>query len=254
MSNKTQTAPDASGIAGVSVVCREASGTLVPSCIRGYFCRACGIELQVSPFGQERIAAGATPYCNPCGIAIARRQQKSGAQIEMVEGPLATPALDQILGRNQPTPASPPKLDCSGTLMEHKSTSVEMLPSGKFQVSDIYGANHPDRPLYAVCDCCCQQADRIFLYRQRGFCVWPRRQGKSYLELGEGGWGFCVYCHALYVAGRIDLLVARVVTVGETMDSGAVAWFSHWYPMLPFFLHGEVTEWHSGQVLPKAKP
>lgn len=60
----------------VLVVCRQASDFLRPGSVTGYFCRTCGKELQVSPTGVRQIRElGGVPYCNGCGLTLARKQQ-----------------------------------------------------------------------------------------------------------------------------------------------------------------------------------
>ena len=60
------------------IVCRRADDPLMPDYKRGYRCRACGLELQVSPPGQVHIAAGGMSFCNPCGLTAAEMAQKVG--------------------------------------------------------------------------------------------------------------------------------------------------------------------------------
>lgn len=125
---------------------------------------------------------------------------------------------------------------------------LELLPSGIIQPVDVYRASVPTRPAFLVCDCCLSHVDRIWGYRQRGFC---ERRGRRKLELVEGWWAFCVYCNALWVRKEMDLLIARVITLNPDLDGD---WLKHWYPDLVYVLHGEPQEWHSGQAYPDLMP
>ena len=216
----------------VLVVCRQASDSLAPTAVRGYWCRACGRELQVTPDGVRQIASGGTPLCNPCGFARAKREAARGAKVDIVESPLAQAQMA--------TPQRQEKINFGS-----KSITFERLPSGKLDAFEtVGGTGHlPEFPLRLTCDCCLQKVDRLWCYRQRGFSM--RIHGRR-LTLNEGAWAFCVYCHALYVAGDMAALTARVATLTRWKPEAYAAV----YALLPEVLEGPATAWESGQRIP----
>jgi hypothetical protein len=52
------------------VMCRSAAEPPAPGAWRGFFCKGCGKEVQVSPTGRIQIDEGAIVVCNPCGLAL----------------------------------------------------------------------------------------------------------------------------------------------------------------------------------------
>lgn len=78
------------------VICRPASDSHWPGAKLGYWCRACGCELQVLDRGCELIAAGAKPYCSACGLALHTKMAARGTRVAIEIGP---EAAQQILRR-----------------------------------------------------------------------------------------------------------------------------------------------------------
>ncbi len=239
--------------ATIVVVCRRASDALCAGCERGYFCRACGLEVQVSPDGRRQIASGGTPYCNPCGLKLVEKHAKAGTIEHVIENPLAKAALDKldaddILGRRR---AKPPADDLSKTMYTHGPTRLEVLPSGKLNAFETLGVNSPDRPLWRICDCCLSKIDRSWLWRHRGFGGWwPPHWHMRRVDYQAGYWGFCVYCKALWEARDMRTLAARVYSLNS--DNLHVDVLERLYSILPEVIYGEPQEWHSGQRVPEA--
>jgi hypothetical protein len=64
------------------------------------------------------------------------------------------------------------------------------------------------------------------------------------LWFSAGWWGFCVFCHPLFLEGRLDLLLARVKTLLVTplpCDMGDI------YQLLPQVITGEPVLWNEGE-------
>jgi len=126
---------------------------------------------------------------------------------------------------------------------------IERLPSGKLQTYDTYGIgpDEPARPSTLPCDCCLRDVDRLWFHHQVGFCF--RQPGTMRGVVMESGhWAFCVACHALWLAGRMDLLVARVSTVTriDPADLRPV------YDCLPVGVIGDLAgAWEAGQPRPR---
>jgi len=75
------------------VICRRASDPLLPGSKTGYQCAICGLEVAVTPPGQQVIADGGEPLCNSCGFEFIDLAQQSNTPIF----PLASPdAADQL--------------------------------------------------------------------------------------------------------------------------------------------------------------
>lgn len=242
-------------IAAMFVVCRKASDALAPGCKRGYFCRACGIEVQVSPDGQRQVQMGGNTYCNPCGITLADRHAKRRDEIIYIENPLARAAMDKIRGeqaaRQMPNqPAPPPADDFTKTLYTKGPITIEMLPSGKLDAFQNLQLTIPERPLYLVCDCCLEKTERLWIWRHRGFCVYyPPSWRMRRVDLCEGAWGFCVFCKSLWERREIKTLAARVATLNPKTHSADS--MERMFSILPEVIHGESEEWQSGQAYPK---
>jgi hypothetical protein len=94
-----------------------------------------------------------------------------------------------------------------------------------------------------VCDCCLKAADRLWIYRHYGFCI-RRPSNLSKMVFDPGWWGFCVFCHALFIDRQINPLIARVVTLvpeAVLMDVEVV------YRLLPEVIYDEVVLWEAGK-------
>lgn len=95
----------------VIVVCRRASDPLVPGSARGYKCRYCGKELQVSASGRNQIAAAgerALVLCNDCGFKKGTELAKENALGGIVFNPEAVKQaekqgipIEDLLGRKK---------------------------------------------------------------------------------------------------------------------------------------------------------
>ena len=91
------------------IMCRQASDSLKPGYVRGYFCRACGKELQVSPEGVRQLAAQiGTPCCNDCSYRLtarARAKHQLASDIILSQGAQETlrerGQLDELLRGKQ---------------------------------------------------------------------------------------------------------------------------------------------------------
>ncbi len=123
--------------------------------------------------------------------------------------------------------------------------TIERLPSGAIDAVATFPVIAPDRPEWLVCDCCLGHVNRLWFYRQLGFCM---RIGRNRLELQEGHWSFCVYCDALWRTRDIPMLLDRVLTLNpECKEFVEVA-----YPLLPYVIYGEPQIWNGGEPRPKA--
>lgn len=66
------------GTATVFIVCRSANDSMPPGAKKGYFCKGCGLEVQVTAPNQPMVAAGGLVFCNPCGLTIAEWKAAQG--------------------------------------------------------------------------------------------------------------------------------------------------------------------------------
>jgi hypothetical protein len=80
------------------ISCRRADdgGAVRLDAVRGYWCRVCGIELQVTPPGVAQIAEGGTPVCNCCGITLARKTAKLGVLAGVEINPAAAEQIARL--------------------------------------------------------------------------------------------------------------------------------------------------------------
>lgn len=115
----------------------------------------------------------------------------------------------------------------------------ERMPSGNVvrYVSPVL-SERADRPATLICDCCVRPADRLWVYRQRGFCVlqFP-------CVFNSGCWSFCVYCNALFERRDMAALRARVMTLNPDLSSVAI---DAVYELLPWVIYGDPYKWQSG--------
>lgn len=93
-----------------------------------------------------------------------------------------------------------------------------------------------------LCDCCLRPIDRMWAYRHRGFCYEVLGGREAYLA---GWWGFCVYCHALFVARDFPALAARVCSLLKTEDAHAE--FETLYRLADAVIYGEPVLWQEGE-------
>lgn len=122
---------------------------------------------------------------------------------------------------------------------------VEVLPSGKldaFEMPEILP--QPSKPLTTICDCCLSRVDRVWILRHLGFGVGWLRGGRYRVEYQQGWWCFCVQCWALFDRREVEVLVARVCTLNDSLDPERVA---DVYGALRYAIYGEVQTWEVGQ-------
>jgi hypothetical protein len=84
------------------VICRNADdgpGPLRSGMERGYFCRICHNELQVSPGGRSAIAEGGYAMCNPCGFTMEHRLRHAGVNVERKLSDAAARTLLEMIDR-----------------------------------------------------------------------------------------------------------------------------------------------------------
>jgi hypothetical protein len=101
-------------------------------------------------------------------------------------------------------------------------------------------------PRFLECDCCSSLADRLWVYRHYGFGL--RLPDGAPLGVLAGGWGFCVFCHALWQKGHLTALAARVeiLSPGATKELTAPV-----YDLLAQCVYGEPVTWEAGEPYAK---
>lgn len=81
---------------GAITICRHVAGQpLRIDFQRGYFCKICGAELQLSANAQAQVAAGAIPLCGECGVSMAERLKAAGKEVDVSVSPDARAAIER---------------------------------------------------------------------------------------------------------------------------------------------------------------
>ena len=79
------------------LICRQASDYLKPGYKRGFSCRSCNREVQVSAVGQPMAQDGAWVLCNPCGFRAMRFMEDREIPFDKVLSAETSRQLEQIL-------------------------------------------------------------------------------------------------------------------------------------------------------------
>ena len=83
------------------MACRSANEPIEEGNKRGFYCRTCKAELQVSPTGQQQLIdhPNAWIFCNDCGFIVAAAMKKAERLDSVVINPAAQKQIDAIAKR-----------------------------------------------------------------------------------------------------------------------------------------------------------
>ena len=79
------------------IICRSAREPLRFGSEKGYSCTVCEEPLQVTETGRRQIAAGGTPFCNPCGLRLAEDCERR----DRIAGVLMSSAAEDQMQRGR---------------------------------------------------------------------------------------------------------------------------------------------------------
>ncbi len=130
----------------VWIACKKAAEPLDPGHWRGYFCRGCGVEVQVSPTGRLQLDQGGQPYCIDCGFTLAKKYADRGVLTGVTLNPAA-----------QRTVAEMRNCDFCGAFADRmwlwRTREVWVWPRGWPRaiqcICGLWGACEECRPLFA---------------------------------------------------------------------------------------------------------
>jgi hypothetical protein len=131
------------------------------------------------------------------------------------------------------------------TLMNYRSTKLEILPSGKIDSFEIWADDHvPDNPPELMCDCCLEMSGELWAYRHYGFCI-RFLNGGGRLEFKESQWAFCKECMAQYFPGKDHISLAqRVHSLNPHIHFLILV---DMYAVLGNCIYGDAIAWKSGE-------
>jgi hypothetical protein len=94
-------------MAPLVVVCRKASDSLLPGAQKGYRCRRCDLEVQVTVDGRAWIAAGGIALCNDCGLGLIAERERRGNTTVLSASPTALAQIERLAAAEAKTEAKP---------------------------------------------------------------------------------------------------------------------------------------------------